>query len=115
MAIDRDGRYGIGGFLVGAGFNAAYQFGANYYTNGKNFWRALKCVDVLDVLISGGLGAVGLGVGGNLLKGNLRGAGLGGGLGVYLKVFMTPYPAKFGDKCECKKDPFFEPLNGLVQ
>jgi RHS repeat-associated protein len=101
MVKDRDGKFGIGGFLVGAGINFGTQFGLNLYNNGGDLWGALKCVDLLDVGLSGVAGAFGLGLGSNLYNGEFGRAGAGLVLGGYLKKGMTPYPIRMGSDCEC--------------
>ena len=91
MYVDREGRFGMIGAVVGGGVNFAWQFGSNYFGKRQDIRTALMCVDYFDVAVSAALGGTGLGVFGNLLKGNYAAAAVGVGVGTYIKTAMNPY------------------------
>lgn len=69
-ATDPKGGYGLVGATGSASFNAAMQFGAQLRLT-HDFWRALKCINVVDVGVSAVVGALGPTFVGNVLRGKL--------------------------------------------
>jgi RHS repeat-associated protein len=110
--VDPTGEFGIGGALGAAGFNFGTQFLTNLYLTDGDWRRALKCVDVGDVLISGALGFIGPSFLSNVLGGKAGPAGLTAAqnrqiyftkslpAGFFLKKGSPPLRA--GDDCECQ-------------
>ena len=74
--VDPNGEFGLAGALIGGGSNFGLQFIANYIKYGSAL-TALKCVDIKDVVISAGIGALG----GSLFK-VFREKGIGVALGL---------------------------------
>jgi hypothetical protein len=68
--IDPTGEFGVAGALAGAGINLGMQVATCMSLGGK-LSTCLKCVDVLDVAISGVAGALGFGTR-QVLKGQLN-------------------------------------------
>jgi RHS repeat-associated protein len=87
---DREGKFGLGGAGLGGGINFAFQLATNL-AKGQTLGTALWCVDSYQVAVSAALGGVGLGVVGNIWKGNYAAAAVGGGVGVYMKTLINPY------------------------
>ena len=98
--VDPRGEFGVVGAAIGAGSNLGLQTLANYLRYGS-LSTALKCVDIKDVVISGGIGALG----GSLVKAYKFKGSLGAfgflSVSTYTKRIAAPVPIRIGDECEC--------------
>ena len=97
MNADPEGKYGLMGAIVSTGFSAGTQFALNMAA-GADWKRALRCIDMADVLVSAALGAVGPGLG-NIVKKPPADAVLTQGQNAYIyimKVQPTGYVFKKG-------------------
>jgi RHS repeat-associated protein len=112
MNTDREGRFGIVGAAIGGGVNFAWQLGSNL-TKGQDLKTALLCVDYVNVAVSAALGGVGLGVTGNILKGQFAAASVGAAVGTYVKTLMNPY--KIGRPAGPALGPEGSAFDGIFQ
>jgi RHS repeat-associated protein len=112
MNVDRDGRVGLVGAVIGGGVNFTFQL-LNNLAKGQNLRTALMCVDYFNVAVSAALGGVGLGVAGNIWKGNYASAAVGASVGTYVKTGMNPY--KIGRPAGPALGPEGSALDGIFQ
>jgi RHS repeat-associated protein len=110
--VDPTGEYGLPGFLAGGAFNLGFQFFSNLYLSDGDWKLAARCIDFTDVLVSAGIGALGPGAWGQVIRGKPGPLGLTRGQDTY--VYLTrSLPAGFflkqglpslrvADDCECK-------------
>ena len=68
--IDPKGEFGLLGVAGGAAFSAFIQWGAQFYFS-RDYYQALKCIDVVEVAVSAVIGGVGPTFFGNILGGQL--------------------------------------------
>ena len=115
--VDPTGEYGLPGAVGAAAFNLGLQIGGAMF-QGADFWTAAKCVNLVDVAVSGAMGAIGPSFISQIVlrkPGALAAkSGLGWGY-EYFQYFGRALPAGFaikkampdiragGDDCECKK------------
>jgi len=81
---DPTGEFGLPGAIAGALFNFGVQFFSNMYLSGGDFWRSLKCINLVDVAISGAMGAIGPTFGKNIWQGVPGPGGLTRGQNAYI-------------------------------
>jgi RHS repeat-associated protein len=125
--LDPTGNYGVVGFLGAASFNLGMQIGGAML-QGADFGTALKCVNVIDVLASGAMGAIGPSFISQILLKKPGEFAAKNGLGwgyEYFQYFGRAQPAGFaikkampdiragGDDCECSKYTFGGALGEL--
>jgi RHS repeat-associated protein len=109
--IDPTGEYGVVGALGGAAFNFGAQFAAGYYASGGDWALALKCINLVDVAISGAVGAVFPTFVGNVVGGKAGPYGLSRATNAAIWAFVAlpgGYAAKkaapdfrIGSDCDC--------------
>ena len=109
--VDPTGEYGLVGALGGAALNASVQFAAGYAASDGDWRRALRCINLVDVAISGAVGALGPTFLGNVVFGKTGPygfsrakdlailAGVSFPAGLAAKKFAPDF--RIGDACEC--------------
>ena len=91
---DPTGEFGIAGAIGGAAFNFGFQFFSNLYLSGGDFGRSLRCINLVDVAISGAMGAIGPSFLRNVVRGKPGPGGLTRGQNAYL-YFSRSLPVGF--------------------
>lgn len=127
LLSDPTGNYGVVGFLGAATFNLALQVGGAML-QGADLGTALKCVNLVDVVVSGAMGAIGPSFISQVLLRKPGAFAAKNGLGwgyEYFQYFGRAQPAGFAIKkampdiraggidCECEKYTFGGALGEL--
>lgn len=113
MRVDPIGQNWGVALIIGG--NVLAQGLSNYYLNGYDFLRAIRCIDFLDATLSGIPVAFGVGPIGNFFAGKFARAAAGEALAFYLKELMTPVPLRLGDECECRMSGINNALQKLIK